>query len=359
MKERIKHLFLRFPPGLWIWSAATCLFACLATLLLVKIFLAGIHLTRDAIDSGQRVTIHLATGEAEGNMRHTRAAKTGLPSVGSHGIAGGGSGEGLPPAPFAPITEESDKGLLPIIGHDGTMPWKYYARPYKPTAKRPMVAVVLTNLGLSKSLTEAVLALPRDFTLAFSPYASDAKRWSTRAREDGFEALTDMPMQPNDYPISDPGPYGLLDNLDPNETSVRLHWILSRLPGYVGVLAPIDEKLTSNPAIMRPILTELAARGLLFLYVKNPNNDALVALAKTHGFYVLGIDTIIDNEITSDAIDAQLAGLTQLAKKQGYAIGLAHSYPPTTEALTRWAETLNAQGVDLVPVSAIAKQALQ
>jgi polysaccharide deacetylase 2 family uncharacterized protein YibQ len=345
-----RHLS-RFTPGFWVWSASTFVLSFIVAALLAKIFLSGNSLIGQAIETGQRVLIHVDSGEVDGNARHTKPKETAAPGSESTIV----SKEGLAPAPFEAISAQTDKGLVPMVGRDGTLPWKYYARPFKGEPKRPIVAIVITHLGLSKSQTEESLKLPHDFTLSFSPYASDARKWARQAREEGFETLVDLPMQSADYlkTGADPGPYGLLEDTNPNERSARLRWVLSRFPGFVGTLAPEDESLTASTAVTTPLLTELAGHGVLFLYVKTPKNTALDDLTKTHQSFALGIDKIIDDDIAPGPIDKQLSDLTALAKTQGYAIGFAHSYPPTLAALGRWVEALGAQGVDLAPVSAV------
>ncbi len=361
VKAFVRRQLAQFTVGFWVWVGSATALALIAILLCVKIVFSGSSLTWQALNTGQRVIITIANGDIDGNARHTKHSeepKAPILSSASSLQSPIISKEGLAPAPLATITEDSDKGLLPITSSDGTVPWKYYARPYTPPQPRhPMVAIILTNLGLSKSLTTDVLQLPHTMTLSFSPYANDARVWARQAREEGFESLVDLPMQPQNYPVSDPGPYGLLDNTGAEENSKRLHWTLSRFPGFVGVLAPTDEKLTANPTFMEPTLIELAGRGVLFLYLKTPQNAQLPDLLKSHKIYMLGVDEELDSEISQDAIEAKLQTLVDLAKKNGSAIAIAHSYPPTVDALTAWAAGLAAQGIDLVPVSAIARQA--
>ncbi len=347
VKVVFKQYLKKYTVGVCVWTLATVACGLLILSFVSKIFFANHILAQQAFDSGQRIIIHISSGEVEGNPRHTKNEESAdaTPIIGK---------EGLAPAPLSSITEQSDKGLVPVAAKDGTLPWKYYARPYDIKEKRPLVAIVFTNLGLSKSLTEDVLKLPHNFTLGFSPYAGDAKAWTRKARESGFESLVDIPLEPEEYPLSDPGPYGLIEDLSSNETAARLHWVLSRFPGYVGVLGSADEKLTANVNAMRPALTELTARGVLFLYLKTPKNTGLADFIKSHALYALGVDTVIDAEISTSAIEKQLQDLTELAKKQGTAIGIAHSYPPTIEALAEWSGSLAAQGVELAPVSAVA-----
>ena len=72
-------------------------------------------------------------------------------------------------------------------------------------------------------------------TLAFAPYGADLESWpSTRARDE-HEVLLQVPMEPFDYPDNDPGPQTLLTSLSSEQNIDRLHWLMSRFQGYVGI----------------------------------------------------------------------------------------------------------------------------
>ena len=64
----------------------------------------------------------------------------------------------------------------------------------------------------------------------------------------------------------------------------------------------------------------------------------MAELIRSHQFLSVGVDKVIDDEIAPGPIGKQLDDLTALAKTQGYAIGFAHPYPPTLEALARWTQ---------------------
>ena len=109
------------------------------------------------------------------------------------------------------LAEENEKGVLPMIAPDGRQPWIEYARSFSTDQDRPRVAVIVGRLGLSQELTEAAIeALPGEVTLSFAIYADDLVPWLVRAREEGHEVMIDLPMEPVDYPRSDPGPETLL-----------------------------------------------------------------------------------------------------------------------------------------------------
>ncbi|MEI7668934.1 MAG: divergent polysaccharide deacetylase family protein [Pseudomonadota bacterium] len=346
----------------FIWLAITYIIAFFLMVSVTSIFSSGKELTEKAISNSQTFFVNVATGKlSESNSKITENNKknentpTSNPDKSSINTIISKEG-GLNPAPIASLIEQLNKFSLPITSADGTKAWKYYARPYNGKENKPVIAIIFTNLALSKNLTEETLKLPHDFTLGFSPYASDSRKWATKAREEGFETIIDLPMQAENFPLSDPGPFGLMEDLSKEDNNNRLYNILSQLSVFVGVTASLDEKLTANNEFIKSYLLELKKRGILFIYLKNDKNKAIADLTKDYGLYTLGIDRIIDKEISISAIESELQMLTEIAKTNGYAIGVAHSYPPTLETLTKWSETLKSQGVDLAPVSAIASR---
>ena len=108
------------------------------------------------------------------------------------------------------LIEHGPFGPLPRIGPDGRRPLFAYARPFNFEDARPKVAVLILGLGLRAELFEAALALPGPIGLQLSPYAPDLPALVERARRAGHEVLLDLPMEPADYPASDPGPHTLL-----------------------------------------------------------------------------------------------------------------------------------------------------
>lgn len=359
IRELVIQRVLVHVSGFYVWVACTLCVVMVASSLAVRLTQGGAVYSQQSLDMGKRVVYHIAGGEVDGIPRHTKREEQAVtPPKGSGTVEGEtfAGHEGLAAAPLDAITEQTDKGLVPNKGHDGTVAWQYYARPYTPVESRPVVAILITNLGLSKPLTEEALKLPHNVTLSFSPYASDAKVWAKKARGEGFESLVDLPMEPSNFPISDPGPNGILSSLDGAEISSRLHWIMSRYPGFVGLLGTADEKLTASLPAMRPLLTELTARGVVLIYKKSPQNAELATLIKTQNLTAVGADMVIDEDLAPAAIMQQLDALAELAKTQGYAIGIAHSYPPTVRAITMWNEDLAKKGVDIAPVSAVVKK---
>ena len=132
------------------------------------------------------------------------------------------------------LIENSPVGPLPRIADDGRKPMNVYAAPATPGKLR--IAIMVSGLGISAKATTAALAsLPPGVTLGFAPYAGDVQHWVNQARQFGHEVLLEVPMEPFDFPDSDPGPHTLRTGVDENSNLQRLTWTLSRFTGYAGV----------------------------------------------------------------------------------------------------------------------------
>src|SRR5690606_24704224 len=112
---------------------------------------------------------------------------------------------GLLIAPDPALSEPTPRGLVPKIGAGGRPPWSAYARPFTEPPTRPRLAIVLQDMGLNSQLTAlAAERLPPAISFAFNPYAQDLAVQVERARSSGHEVLLGLPMEPFDYPASDP-----------------------------------------------------------------------------------------------------------------------------------------------------------
>ena len=161
-------------------------------------------------------------------------------------------------------------------------------------------------------------------------------------------------MQPITYPADNPGPHTLLAGVADAENLDSLRWQMGRFVGYVGVVNHLGGKFTADPRALTPVLAEIAARGLFYL----DDGSSPVSLARrsaaTLGLAAAGADAVIDADPAPAAIDAALTRLEELARAHGAAIGVATALPDSVERIARWSAGLEARGVALVPVSALA-----
>jgi polysaccharide deacetylase 2 family uncharacterized protein YibQ len=256
------------------------------------------------------------------------------------------------------FAEASRSGPIPRIAADGTRPSEAFAQPVKALPDRPnapRIAIVVAGLGISAIGTSDALAkLPGPVTFAFAPYGADLDHLAARARESGHEILLQVPMEPFDYPDNDPGPQTLLTSLNAGQNIERLHWLMSRLQGYVGLANYMGGRFTATETALAPILREAAKRGLI--YVEDGSSPRSVAgqTASANNLPYAKADLTIDAVPTAAEIDHALSRLEKTARERGFAVGMANALPASIERIAVWAKAAESHGLLLVPISAVA-----
>ncbi|MCB1509020.1 MAG: divergent polysaccharide deacetylase family protein [Hyphomicrobiaceae bacterium] len=281
------------------------------------------------------------------------------PATVRRGVAQFGPGGSLPSGADPNLVEKVGESFIPVVSGSGIRALDAYARPTDLSGvagRLPRIAMVVTGLGISQTATqEALRRLPRDMTLAFAPYGGSLDRWSQRARQEGFEYLLQVPMEPFDYPDSDPGPHTLLTSLDETANMNRLYWAMSRLPTYVGMMNYMGARFTSSREAFQPVMSEIVTRGLIYLDDGSSARSEVRELAGPTDPVLRG-DITIDVAAERSAIETRLLQLESIARERGSAIGIASALPVTLQTLEEWARDLRARGFILVPISAMARQ---
>lgn len=260
-------------------------------------------------------------------------------------------------APDPNYTETTEAGTLPRArGSQGV--WKAYARPFDGPADKPRVAIIITGLGLSRAATLAAISqMAGGITLAFDPHTRNLEEWVGLGRSNGHEALLHLPMEPNDFPVSDPGPMALLTDFDAVQNIARMHQVLASAIGYVGVIQIMGSKFAASDAALRPALEELKKRGLLFVNVPSGTEDRGFAVAQEIGLPVTRVDLKLDSDLSAAAIDSQINELEKIAREKGRAVAIAEAYPITLARLSMWMQSLSLKEITLAPVSAMVQAA--
>lgn len=264
----------------------------------------------------------------------------------------------MAPAPDPALVERTAGGLaLPRIAPDGRTPWQTYARPFVHEDPQPRIALVMTDIGLSRSMTLAALdRLPGPVTLAFPAQAPGLEGWIAEARRRGHEVLLDLPMEPLRYPAQDPGPDALMKGLPAKDNIDRLHRSLGRAAGYVGVTSLSGSAFTADAAALDPVLEELSARGLVLVDARAAQDSRAASGATAAGLPRAVSDGTVDLSPSAEAIDAELAALEEAALSGRTAVGFLGPYPVTLERLALWLPTLAGKGITLAPVTAVVNR---
>jgi uncharacterized protein len=258
-----------------------------------------------------------------------------------------------PPVP-APAPAPQVATITPPINAGAGAAWLKNSVAFSVPQGRPLIAVVLDDVGVARNHAELAIDLPGVITLSFMTYADGVADMAARARAKGHELMLHVPMEPLGHEI-DAGPHALTVGASEGELLKRLSWGLDRFPGYIGINNHMGSRFTQDERGMQVVLAELKRRNLLFLDSRTIGNTVGDKLAVRMGVPHVMRDVFLDNEMDEAAVIKQLMQAERVAARTGQAIAIGHPHPATIAAIRAWMPKAEARGFVIVPLSAVAK----
>lgn len=236
------------------------------------------------------------------------------------------------------------------------MAWLRNAVPFPKADSRPMVAIVIDDMGVDRHRSAAIIDLPPPLTVSFLTYAHDLATQAALAKAAGHELMVHVAMEPSSKAV-DPGPDVLLTSQDDAELRRRLEQGIGRVPGAIGINNHMGSRFTEDKRGMGVVLDVLRKHGLMFLDSRTSPKTVARGIAHRVGVAVVERNVFLDNENSEAAVLKRLAEVERLAARRGYAIAIGHPRDGTLKALAEWLPAARARGVQLVPLSAVVLRA--
>lgn len=197
----------------------------------------------------------------------------------------------------------------------------------------PRIAIVIDDLGYDRETSLGFIALDAPLTLSFLPNAPHSRELALLAKEKGREVLLHLPMEPYNYPQTDPGPGALLVSMDPETIRRTVERDLAAFPFVAGANNHMGSRFTENRAKMDPVFSVLKEKKLFFLDSLTTPRSAVPDLAREWGVPYIQRNIFIDNEVNENSIKQQLDKLLQSARANGRSVGSGHPYPLALKVL--------------------------
>jgi hypothetical protein len=143
------------------------------------------------------------------------------------------------------------------------------------------------------------------------------------------------------------------------ESLDRLHGMMGRFAGYAGVALLSGPDVLADAAVARPVLRDIAARGLYFVDDGSLSRNAMQALAPASGLQSAAPNVVIEAARDRAGVAAALDRLADAARSNGTALGIVSQAAANADILAAFAASLRDKGLILVPVSALAGSARQ
>ena len=249
----------------------------------------------------------------------------------------------------AAVTQQPPRLLDP-----GAAPWVRNAVASVAANGRPMIAIVLDDLGVDRRRSARAIDLPAPLTLAFLPYATEVALQANRARERGHELLVHVPMQPHGED-ADPGPNALDMMLGEAEVRRRIAWNLKQFSGYVGINNHMGSRFTESMPGANLVADAVQAHGLMLLDSMTSAQSVLGARGRAAGAPTVDRDVFLDNTDSVEEVRKRLAQTEEVARNTGTAIAIGHPRDATLEVLTPWLVDVQARGFVLVPLTQVLR----
>jgi len=218
---------------------------------------------------------------------------------------------------------------------------------------RPVVAIIIDDIGYNRQQGLDLLALEGDLTYALIPYAPNALGFAKAAAAKQREIMLHTPM--SDITRKPVSKGGLTMAMNRETVLQTLNASIDALPNVRGVNNHQGSLLTQKDEPMQWVMETLKARGLYFVDSRTTHKSVAYQTANQYRVPALRRDIFLDHERTKVFLERQFSALMTLAKRRGYAVAIGHPYPETIQFLSENLSRLEENGIKLLPVSKILR----
>ena len=229
--------------------------------------------------------------------------------------------------------------------------------PVKNPSEGPVIAIILDDIG-QKQVTSLnpVLNLKYPVTFAVIPYLPYSVNCAKYLHNNDYEVILHMPMEPTNYPKSDPGEGAIFSHDPEDKIRASVNRAMQSIPFIKGVNNHMGSKVTANYRAMKPVIEEVSKQGLYFVDSRTNGSTVGYKLANELGVPSAERDVFLDSEISYEYTLKQIRETRAVADRQGFAIAIGHPYPTTLKALKDEMPNLAKAGYRFVYASSIVER---
>ena len=217
--------------------------------------------------------------------------------------------------------------------------------------QRPVLSLVIDDLGYSLDNGMAAIELDGDHTYAILPGSTYAHRLAQHAHRRGKEVILHMPMQ-SIHSRAAQEPNALNEGMDEDQLTGRVHSLLDSVPHIRGVNNHMGSHLTEFDFFMRPVMDSIRSYDPRLYFLDSRTSPLSVAHAQAldAGLASIRRDVFLDNETHAESIYLQFRIWLTRAREHGSAIAIGHPHSETLEVLRKHLQA-SASAFEFLPVS--------
>jgi uncharacterized protein len=237
----------------------------------------------------------------------------------------------------------------------------FYEKTLISAPKRKQLGIIVDDFGnYSGQLLQDFVRTNPSVTFAIMPNTKYGKEALTDAKANGHECIIHIPMEPLDYPQSNPGTNAIYVQLSQKEIEKRMEDYIHQLPGCVGANNHMGSFASSDVTAMQAVMRVLRRNNLYFVDSRTTSESVAFNMAQKGLVPAYRRDLFIDEpNLSEDNLRKQLALLQNLRSSQDYAIVIMHCHTRAhLDYLNRFIRSVPALGYDIVPISKIQSHRL-
>jgi polysaccharide deacetylase 2 family uncharacterized protein YibQ len=222
--------------------------------------------------------------------------------------------------------------------------------PQSDTKSRGNIVLIMDDVGFDHQPLDAAMHIDPNLNFSILPNAQHAQEFAEALHGAGFEVLCHLPMEPVDYPRQSPGAHAVMTSMSDADIARTTRDDIAAVPHAAGVNNHMGSRATSDPRVMRAVLTSMP-KGMFFIDSMTSSRSIAQRVAREMRIPTAARQVFLDDVQQEAAVRKQLAQLTADAEQRGIAIGIGHMYPVTVRVLSESAPELRAKGFRFVRAS--------
>jgi len=227
--------------------------------------------------------------------------------------------------------------------------------PRDPARAKKKIAIVIDDVGEDYQSALELARILEPITLSILPSRAYSQEALKLGKEFHKQVMLHMPMQPEDYPATDPGNSALFCDMSREEISQNLKNALNSLPGVIGVNNHMGSAFTARKDATNAFLEEIARQNIFFLDSKTAKNDVSFQMAREMNLKTCRRGIFLDNLRDEEVIWRKLVELCWEDRPDQSRIAIGHPYPETIRVLRERLGELELMGCEVAPVQEFCK----
>lgn len=218
---------------------------------------------------------------------------------------------------------------------------------------RPRVAIIIDDCGQWPDIERGYIGLPIALTMSVMPHVRYSADIAQAASAAGKAVMLHLPMEPLSH--ANPGAGKISSAMADTEIIAQTKDDLAQVPLAKGVNNHEGSAASADPRVMRDVIGVIKEGGLFFIDSRTTAASVAAQTASADGVPTASRDVFLDNREDIAYTESMLERAVRIAKERGSAIAIGHPRATTLAALTRYYPKMQAEGIEFVFASDLAR----